>query len=91
MQTTPKGSRGTSMFCMAGCCFVPGVRFQHFALALTNLTDAPSWAIDFMKQVPLHGMKYITLTVILENIYHLARHADKWYIAGLMPKGNSEC
>lgn len=25
---------------------------QHFALAPNNLTDAPSWAIDFMKEVP---------------------------------------
>ena len=25
---------------------------QHFALAPNNLTDAPAWAIDFMKQVP---------------------------------------
>ena len=25
---------------------------QHFALAPNNMTDAPSWAIDFMKKVP---------------------------------------
>ena len=25
---------------------------QHFALAPNNLTDAPAWAIDFMKEVP---------------------------------------
>lgn len=25
---------------------------QHFALAPNNLTDSPSWAIDFMKEVP---------------------------------------
>lgn len=25
---------------------------QHFALAPNNLTDAPAWAVDFMKKVP---------------------------------------
>ena len=25
---------------------------QHFAMAPNNLTDAPAWAVDFMKQVP---------------------------------------
>lgn len=57
---------------------------QHFALAPNNLTDAPAWAIDFMKQVPstwdevrfIDGYpgKYVVLA---------RRHADKWYIAGV--------
>lgn len=57
---------------------------QHFALAPNNLTDAPAWAIDFMKQVPstwdevrfIDGYpgKYVILA---------RRHADKWYIAGV--------
>ena len=57
---------------------------QHFALAPNNLTDAPVWAIDFMKQVPstwdevrfIDGYpgKYVVLA---------RRHADKWYIAGV--------
>ena len=57
---------------------------QHFALAPNNLTDAPSWAIDFMKEVPTtwdevrfidgYPGKYIILA---------RRHGDKWYIAGV--------
>lgn len=57
---------------------------QHFALAPNNLTDAPSWAIDFMKEVPTtwdevrfidgYPGKYVILA---------RRHGDKWYIAGV--------
>jgi len=57
---------------------------QHFALAPNNLTDAPAWAIDFMKEVPTtwdevrfidgYPGKYIILA---------RRHGDKWYIAGV--------
>ena len=38
---------------------------QHFALAPNNLTDSPSWAIDFMKEVPTTWDE--VLTVILVN------------------------
>lgn len=57
---------------------------QHFALAPNNLTDAPSWAINFMKEVPTtwdevrfidgYPGKYVILA---------RRHGDKWYIAGV--------
>lgn len=57
---------------------------QHFALAPNNLTDAPAWAIDFMKQVPTtwddvrfidgYPGKYVILA---------RRHGDKWYVAGV--------
>ena len=57
---------------------------QHFALAPNNLTNAPSWAIDFMKEVPTtwdevrfidgYPGKYVILA---------RRHGDKWYIAGV--------
>lgn len=57
---------------------------QHFALAPNNLTDAPAWAIDFMKQVPTtwdevrfvdgYPGKYVVLA---------RRQGDKWYIAGV--------
>lgn len=30
---------------------------QHFALAPNNLTDAPAWAVDFMKKCLLLGMR----------------------------------
>lgn len=57
---------------------------QHFALAPNNLTDAPSWAIDFMKNVPVtwdetrfidgYPGKYIVMG---------RRHGGVWYIAGV--------
>lgn len=57
---------------------------QHFALVPNNLTDSPSWAIDFMKEVPTtwdevrfidgYPGKYVILA---------RRHGDKWYIAGV--------
>ncbi|MBO9586581.1 MAG: glycoside hydrolase family 97 protein [Flavobacterium sp.] len=57
---------------------------QHFALAPNNLSDAPDWAIKFMKEVPtvwdevrfLEGYpgKYVILA---------RRKGAKWYIAGI--------
>jgi len=57
---------------------------QHFALAPNNLTDAPQWAIDFMKTVPTtwdeirfidgYPGKYVIIA---------RRHGDKWYVAGI--------
>lgn len=57
---------------------------QHFALAPGNLTDAPAWAVDFMKEVPVlwdetryidgYPGKYVVLA---------RRHGDTWYIAGV--------
>lgn len=57
---------------------------QHFALAPGNLTDAPAWAVDFMKEVPVlwdetryidgYPGKYVVIA---------RRHGDTWYIAGV--------
>jgi hypothetical protein len=57
---------------------------QHFALAPNNLTDAPDWAIDFMKKVPTlwdevrfidgYPGKYIILA---------RRSGNQWYVAGI--------
>jgi hypothetical protein len=57
---------------------------QHFALAPNNLTDAPAWAIDFMKNVPTtwdevrfidgYPGKYVVLA---------RRKGNKWYIAAI--------
>ena len=57
---------------------------QHFALAPNNMTDAPAWAIDFMKQVPTtwddtrfidgYPGKYVIMA---------RRHGDKWYVVGI--------
>jgi hypothetical protein len=81
----PRGSRRVTsdVFALATAVLFQSP-VQHFALAPNNLTDAPSWAIDFMKQVPTtwdevryidgYPGKYIILA---------RRHADKWYIAGV--------
>ena len=57
---------------------------QHFAMAPNNLTDAPEWAVNFMKEVPTtwdevrfidgYPGKYIVMA---------RRHGDTWYIAGI--------
>lgn len=57
---------------------------QHFALAPNNLTDAPEWAVSFMKEVPTtwdevrfidgYPGKYVVLA---------RRHGQQWYIAGI--------
>lgn len=57
---------------------------QHFSLAPNNLTDAPAWAIDFMKDVPTtwdevrfidgYPGKYIVLA---------RRHEKTWYVAAV--------
>lgn len=57
---------------------------QHFALAPNNMTDAPIWAINFMKQVPTtwddtrfidgYPGKYVIMA---------RRHGDKWYVVGV--------
>lgn len=57
---------------------------QHFALAPNNLTDAPDWAINFMKTVPTtwdevryidgYPGKYVVLA---------RRHGNNWYVTGI--------
>lgn len=57
---------------------------QHFALAPNNLTDAPAWAMDFMKKVPTlwdevrfidgYPGKYVIMA---------RRHGDQWYVVGI--------
>lgn len=81
----PQGSRRVTsdVFALATAVLFQSA-VQHFALAPNNLTDAPAWAIDFMKQVPTtwdevrfidgYPGKYVILA---------RRHADKWYIAGV--------
>ena len=61
---------------------------QHFALAPNNLYDAPSWAVQFMKDVPTlwdetkfidgYPGKYVILA---------RRSGDKWYVAGVTSDG----
>lgn len=57
---------------------------QHFALAPNNLTDAPAWAIDFMKQVPTTWDELRFIDGYPGRYVVLARRAgNRWYIAGV--------
>lgn len=57
---------------------------QHFALAPNNLTDAPAWAIDFMKQVPTTWDEVRYIDGYPGKYVVLARRAgDRWYVAGI--------
>ena len=57
---------------------------QHFAMAPNNLTDAPAWAVDFMKKVPTtwDEVKYID-GYPGKYCIMARRHGDKWYVAGI--------
>ena len=57
---------------------------QHFAMAPNNLTDAPAWAIDFMKQVPTTWDEVRFLDGYPgKYVIFARRNGDKWYIAGI--------
>lgn len=57
---------------------------QHFAMAPNNLTDAPAWAIDFMKQVPTTWDEIRLIDGYPGKYVILARrHGEKWYIAAI--------
>jgi hypothetical protein len=80
-----KGSkrRTSDVFALAtAVLFQSGV--QHFALAPNNLTDAPDWAIDFMKAVPTTWDEVHFLDGYPGKYAVLARRkGDKWYVAGI--------
>lgn len=81
----PRGSRRVTsdVFALAvAVLFQSSV--QHFALAPNNLTDAPEWAVDFMKKVPTtwDDIKFID-GYPGRYIVMARRHGDKWYIAGV--------
>ena len=57
---------------------------QHFALAPNNLTDAPAWAVEFMKQVPTIWDEIRFIDGYPGRFAIIARRsADKWYVAGI--------
>lgn len=81
----PRGSvrRTSDVFALATAVMFQSP-VQHFALAPNNLTDAPAWAIYFMKNVPTlwdevrfidgYPGKYVIMA---------RRHADKWFVVGI--------
>ena len=57
---------------------------QHFAMAPNNLTDAPAWAVDFMKSVPTTWDEVKFIDGYPGKYCIMARrHGDKWYVAGI--------
>ena len=57
---------------------------QHFALAPNNLDDAPSWAMDFMKEVPTTWDETRFIDGYPGKYVILARRCgQKWYVVGI--------
>lgn len=84
-QNAPRGSRRitSDVFALATAVMFQS-SVQHFALAPNNITDAPTWAIDFMKNVPTtwddvqfidgYPGKYIIMA---------RRSGNKWFVTGV--------
>ena len=57
---------------------------QHFAMAPNNLTDAPAWAVDFMKRVPTTWDEVRFIDGYPGKYVVLARRSgDKWFVVGV--------
>ena len=57
---------------------------QHFAMAPNNLTDAPAWAVDFMKQVPTTWDETRFIDGYPGRYVILARRSgSKWFVVGI--------
>ncbi|GHT56047.1 alpha-glucosidase [Bacteroidia bacterium] len=57
---------------------------QNFALTPNNLTDVPSFEIDFMKQVPVTWDETVFLDGYPGKYVVLARrHGSQWYVTGV--------
>ena len=57
---------------------------QHFAMAPNNLTDAPEWAVHFMKDVPTLWDEVKFIDGYPGRYAIIARRAGtKWFIAGI--------
>lgn len=57
---------------------------QNFAVAPNNITDAPAWAIDFMKAVPVtwEDMRFID-GYPGKYVVMARKHEGKWYLAAI--------
>ena len=57
---------------------------QHFAMAPNNLTDAPAWAVEFMKQVPTTWDEVRFIDGYPGKYIIMARRTgDKWFVVGI--------
>ncbi len=84
-RNAPRGSqrRTSDVFALATAVMFQSP-VQHFALAPNNLTDAPAWAIDFMKKVPTlwDEVKYID-GYPGKYVIMARRNGDTWYVVGI--------
>ena len=84
-RNAPRGSqrRTSDVFALAVAVMFQSP-IQHFALAPNNLTDAPAWAIDFMKKVPTlwDEVKFID-GYPGKYVIMARRHGDDWYVVGI--------
>ena len=63
---------------------------QHFAMTPENLTDAPAWAVDFMKEVPTKWDEVKFIDGYPGQFVVLARRAGaKWYYVGINASAES--
>ena len=57
---------------------------QHFAMAPNNMTDAPAWAVEFMKQVPTTWDEVRFIDGYPGQYIILARRTgSKWFVVGI--------
>ena len=57
---------------------------QHFAMAPNNLTDAPAWAVDFMKQVPTTWDETRFIDGYPGKYIIMARRSGRqWFVVGI--------
>ena len=63
---------------------------QHFAMTPENLTDAPAWAVDFMKTVPTKWDEVQFIDGYPGKYVVLARRAgNQWYFVGINASAES--
>jgi len=63
---------------------------QHFAMAPNNLTDAPAWAVDFMKKVPTTWDEVRFIDGYPGKYIILARRSgSRWFVVGINAEGQA--
>lgn len=82
------GPRGTHRITSEVFALATAILFQspvqHFAMAPNNLTDAPAYALDFMKNVPTAWDDIRFIDGYPGKYVVLARKTgDKWYVTGI--------
>ena len=78
-------TRRTSDVFQLACAVLFQTPVQNFALAPNNMTDAPAWAIDFMKTVPTvwRDVKFLEGEPGKYLVFARQSAAGKWYVAAI--------